>query len=467
MNNPLFRGIPSVNELIEHPALKGLVDTVSHHSVVRNVRTFLTNFREEIVARTDGLSVPNPAELAERIASWITREQHVRLRPVINATGVLLHTGLGRAPLSASAAQAVAMIARDYAALEVDLETGERSQRSHDAERLLRELTGAESVAITNNCAGATVVTLAALAAAREVIVSRGELIEIGGSYRLPEVMAAGGAILREVGTTNKTRLSDYDQACGDSTAAIMKVHTSNYRVVGFTDAPSLTELIDLSRRRRIPLIHDIGSGAMLDLRPWGLTDEPEVTTSLQKGADLVLFSGDKLLGGPQCGVIAGKKELVERIITHPLMRALRVDKLTLAALHATLLEYRNPEQARREIPLLALLATSTANLRNRAERLAPQIAATPSVQEALAVESQAAVGGGSTPAQAIPSWCVVVTPKGMRVDEMARALRTGTPSVFPRCQQDRIWLDLRAVFPRHDQDLVTAFESLSDSSAK
>lgn len=461
MNSPLFRKIPSVHELIELPALKGLIDSVSHHVVVRNVRSFLSTFREEIVSRADQLPIPNAHELAERIAKWIALEQTIRLRPVINATGVLLHTGLGRAPLAESAVQAVAAVARDYSTLEIDPDTGERSQRVHDAERLLRELTGAEAALVTNNCAGGTLLTLAAIAAGREVIVSRGELIEIGGSYRLPEIMATSGAILREVGTTNKTRVSDYERACQEQTAAIMQVHPSNYRIIGFSETPSLGELCALGRRYQIPIIHDIGSGAIADFGPAGLHSEPRVQDSVKEGADLVLFSGDKLLGGPQCGIVIGKKEWITKLQSHPLMRALRVDKMTLAALHATLLEYRNADAAWREIPLLSLLSTSESNLQNRAERLAPQIAATPMVQTAVALRGEATIGGGSVPTQTIPSWCVVVTPQGMRLDDMTKSLRTGNPAVVPRVQHGQIWLDLRSVFPRQDQDLVAAFTAL------
>jgi L-seryl-tRNA(Ser) seleniumtransferase len=465
MTNPLFRGIPSVHELIELPALQGLIDKVSHHVVVRNVRSFLTSFREELVSRADDIPLPNASELAERIAHWIAHEQTIRLRPVINATGILLHTGLGRAPLAASAVQAVDAVAQDYAALEVDPESGERSHRVYDAERLLRELTGAEAGIVTNNCAGATLLTLAAIATGREVLVSRGELIEIGGSYRLPEIMAASGAILREVGTTNKTRVSDYEQGCHEQTAAIMKVHTSNYRIVGFTEAPPLSELVSLGRKRRLPVIHDVGSGALVDFSHAGLESEPLVKDSIVQGADLVLFSGDKLLGGPQCGIILGKKELIGRLHKHPLMRPLRVDKMTLAALHATLLEYRSPENAWREIPLLSLLSTSVANLQNRAERLAPQIAATPMVAEATAVAGEAAMGGGSVPGHTIPSWCIAVKPKSMRESDMSMALRTGRPALFPRVHQGMVWVDLRAVFPRQDQQIVEAFQGLGSHS--
>ncbi|MEM7316727.1 MAG: L-seryl-tRNA(Sec) selenium transferase [Planctomycetota bacterium] len=354
MSNNVFKNIPSVNELLETPALKNLVDKVSHNMVVGEVRSFLDELRKEVMTRTDEVELPIPStgEIAETIAGWISKSEKPRLHPVINATGILLHTGLGRAPMAQEAVEAVAAVAGSYASLEVDPESGQRSQRIRSVENLLCELTGAEAAAVVNNNAGATLLTLAALAGGREVIVSRGELIEIGGSYRLPEVMAAGGTILREVGTTNKTRASDYDAACCEETAALMRVHTSNYRVVGFTEAPSVKELVEVARKNDIVMIDDIGSGALMDFTKYGVAEEPVASDSIKSGADVVLFSGDKLLGGPQCGIVVGKAEYVEKIIKHPLMRALRVDKMTLAALTATLQLHRDQAKAESSIQL-------------------------------------------------------------------------------------------------------------------
>jgi L-seryl-tRNA(Ser) seleniumtransferase len=332
--------------------------------------------------------------------------------------------------------------------------------------KLLRQLTGAEDVAVTNNNAAATLLTLAALAAGREVIVSRGQLIEIGGSFRLPEVMLASGVRLREVGTTNKTRIADYEQAIHDDTAALLRAHTSNYRVVGFTEEVSIGELVALGRKRNLPVIDDIGSGALIDFSRFGVTGEPLAADSIRAGADLVLFSGDKLLGGPQVGVIAGRRALIEKISRHPVMRAVRVDKLTLAALAATLRLYRDEQTAEAGIPLLMLLSTSVENLKQRAERIAPQIAVTPLVESAEPVESTTFLGGGSVPMQLIPTYCVAVAPKERSIEALAKGLRLSDPAVVGRVQHDRLLLDLRTVFPHQDLQLIGTFERLGKPSA-
>lgn len=462
MQNPL-RNIPPVNELLESPPLRKLVDRVSHNVVVSGVRKFLDEFRDDLQSAAAEIKVPGAGELAERIATWILRDELPALRPVINATGIVLHTGLGRAPLAKEAIQAIEAVASGYASVEVDLATGRRSQRVLAVERLLRELTGAEAACVVNNNAAATLLVLTAVAKDREVLVSRGQLIEIGGSYRLPEVMSASGARLREVGTTNKTRLADYAAAIEEQTAALMRVHTSNFRVVGFTEEASLEELVALGRKHNLPVIDDIGSGALIDFSRYGVTDEPVAEQSIRAGADLVLFSGDKLLGGPQCGIIVGRRELVDQISRHPLMRALRLDKVILASLAATLRLYRDLPLAELSVPLLSLLSTPTENLKNRAERLAPQMAATAAVQEAEAVEDVAYLGGGSVPTQRIPTWCVALRPASGGIDAFAAALRSGQMAVYARVQQDRMLLDLRAVMPSQDVQLVEAVQALQD----
>ncbi len=458
--NPL-RNIPSVNELLENPSLKKLVDKISHNVVVSTARTMLDEMRSEVRTAASEMTLPSVSDLAERIAKRIVEGDVPSLRPVINATGILLHTGLGRAPLAEEAIEEMVAVARDYASVELDLATGQRSQRVLAVQSLLKELTGAEAALVVNNNAGATMLTLSALAAGREVIVSRGQLIEIGGSYRLPDVMAASGAILREVGTTNKTRPDDYANAIGEETAALMLVHPSNFVVVGFSDSVEIEELVDVGRRSKLPVIHDIGSGAMIDFGRFGFSGEPVAAQSIRAGADLVLFSGDKLLGGPQCGVIVGRKALVQQLDGHPMARALRVDKLTLSALAATLRQYRDEEKALLAIPLLHLLTTSEDNLQNRAQRLAPQMAAAAAVDQAEAIAAVTYLGGGSIPAQKLSTWCVALTPAEMTVDRLATALRTGTPSVVGRVQQDRLLLDLRSVLPRQDTQLVAALEAL------
>ena len=460
-NNPL-RNIPSVNELLDKPSLKQLVDKVSHNVVVSEVRSFLDNLRSDVQQKTSEMRVPTASELADKIAQWIVSDQRPRLRPVINATGVLLHTGLGRSPLAEEALQEALAVASGYSSLEVDLESGERSQRNQSVERLLIELTSGEAAFVVNNNAGATLLTLAALAGGKEVVVSRGHLVEIGGSYRLPDVMEASGARLREVGTTNKTRLSDYERAVGEMTGALLRVHPSNYVIRGFTEQASLAELIELGQRVDVPVIDDIGSGALVDLAPLGLTDEPLARDSLRAGADVVLFSGDKLLGGPQCGIAVGKRKYIERLMKHPLARALRVDKLTLAALHATLKLYRDPAQAMARVPLLALASTSLENLTNRAQRLAPQLEACAAIASAEVIEDTACLGGGSVPTQELPTRCIALRPVDGSVNQLAQALRTGQHAVFGRIQQDRLLLDLRTVFPKQDAELIEAVQALS-----
>jgi L-seryl-tRNA(Ser) seleniumtransferase len=461
MQNPL-RNIPSVNELLESPALQGMVDRVSHSVVVSGVRTFLSDLRDEVQTTASEFKVPTATELAERIAEWIVKDETPSLRPVINATGILLHTGLGRAPLAGEAIQAMSEVAAGYASVEVDLASGERSQRVLAVESLLKQLTGAEAVVVTNNNAAATLLTLTALAAGREVIVSRGQLIEIGGSFRLPDVMTASGARLREVGATNKTRLADYEQAIGEETAALMNVHTSNYRIVGFTEQVKIAEMVKLGQKHHLPVIDDIGSGALLDLAKYGISDEPIAADSVKAGADAVLFSGDKLLGGPQCGIIVGKRHVISKIAKHPMMRAMRVDKLTLAALAATLRLYRDPETVELSLPFLKLIATPIENLRTRAERLAPQLAALNSVAAAEPLDDVTYLGGGSVPTQQIKTCCVAVTPAVGSVSEFATRLRNGCPAVFGRVSQDRFLFDLRTVFPHQDANLIAATDAKS-----
>lgn len=465
MPTHVLRNLPSVSELLESPPLKGLVEKVSHNVVVSRVRTVLDDLRQEVQQAAAERTLPTVSELAEKIARRIQQDETPSLRPVINATGILLHTGLGRAPLADEAIEEMVTAARDYASVEVDLRSGQRSQRVVAVESLLRDLTGAEAALVVNNNAGATMLALAALAAGREVIVSRGQLIEIGGSYRLPDVMSASGAMLREVGTTNKTRLDDYRTAVNDRTAALMLVHTSNFVVVGFTDSPSLGDLVRLAHEQSLPMIHDIGSGAMIDYAQFGFQGEPIAADSIKVGADVVLFSGDKLLGGPQCGILVGRRSHIERIAKHPMARALRVDKLTLAALAATLRLYRQPEVAQARIPLLQLLGTSLENLKQRAARLAPQMAASSAIASAEPIEDVTYLGGGSIPTQRLGTWCIALSPADGSVDRLAATLRQSTPSVVGRVQQDRLLLDLRSVPPRHDLALVAAIAALGQQN--
>lgn len=465
----LFRNLPSVNQLLESPQLKKLIDNVNHQVVVDGVRDFLNDFREQVSAAAEDVSIPSPQELAQKIADWLEQAEKPSLRPVINGTGIILHTGLGRAPLAAEALAAMQAVAGGYASVEVDLETGERGQRIRAVERLLCELTGAEAAAVVNNNAAATMLTLSALAAGKEVIVSRGQLIEIGGSYRLPEVMECSGARLREVGTTNKTHARDYKDAIHAETGALLRVHPSNFEVVGFTQSVSTKELVQIARQHQIlklPVIDDVGSGALIDFSQYGLANEPIVSESVRDGADVTLFSGDKLVGGPQCGIIVGKKKYIQRIIANPFMRAMRVDKLTLAALSATLLLYRDIEKAEQSIPILRMLSMPIDNLKLRAEKVATQLNAASVIGEAKPTEESSMLGGGSLPTQKIPTWCVSLTSASGSIDALAAKFRQQQPAIVGRVQKDRLLLDMRTVQPSEDGRLVELIASAGEAEA-
>ncbi|MEM7783140.1 MAG: L-seryl-tRNA(Sec) selenium transferase [Planctomycetota bacterium] len=455
----IFRKLPSVNQLLESPQLKQAVESVNHNVVVDGIRTFLDDLRTQVVNAADEITIPSANELASKIADWIKTEEKPYLREVINGTGIVLHTGLGRAPLGSDALKAMNEIARGYASVEIDLATGERGQRVKAVEKILCELTGAESAIVVNNNAAATMLTLSALAGGKEVIVSRGQLIEIGGSYRLPDVMECSGAKLKEVGTTNKTHLSDYENAVGEETGALLKVHPSNFEVVGFTKTVSTRDMVKVARQHDLPMIDDVGSGALIDYSKFGLMDEPVVSASIQDGSDVVLFSGDKLIGGPQCGIIIGKKRYIQKILKNPLMRAMRVGKLTLASLHATLLQYRDPEKAMQSIPLLRMLSMPIENLSMRAKKAAEQITYSAAVENCDVVEDHSMLGGGSLPTQKIPTWCIAVTPSGMSVDQLADRLRKNQPAVMGRVHKDRLFIDMRTVQVSQDVELVSAFE--------
>ena len=460
MPNP-FRNLPSVNQLLESEPLKKMVGTVNHAVVADGVRNFLDDLRTQVASATDDMTIPTPSEIAERVADWLEKSEQPVLRPVINGTGILLHTGLGRAPLSPESLEAVTRISEGYASVEIDLATGDRGQRIRSVESILCELTGAEAAAVVNNNAAATMLTLAAMASGQEVVVSRGQLIEIGGSYRLPDVMECSGCRLREVGTTNKTHPGDYENAIGEETGALLKVHPSNFEVVGFTKTVSLTEMVQIGRKHGVPVIDDVGSGALVDFAKYGLADEPLVSDSIKQGADVVLFSGDKLVGGPQCGIIVGKKKFIKEIVQNPLMRAMRVGKMTLAALKATLLCYRDQEVAETQVPLLRMLAVSSENLKLRAHKIAEQIDHLDSIKSAEVVACHSMLGGGSVPTQKIESWSVSIEPERMSVDGLASALRQVEPGVMGRIHNDRFVLDIRTVQPKFDIELVKLFEML------
>ncbi len=378
-----------------------------------------------------------------------------RLVRVINATGIVLHTGLGRSPLPAEAVQRLTDVAAGYCNLEIDMPSGERGLRGGYVESLLRELTGAEAALVVNNNAAATMLALRALARDREVIVSRGQLIEIGGSYRLPEVMAAGGATLREVGTTNRTHLRDYERAIGETTALIMHVHTSNYRVVGFTRTPGTAELARLAHARGLMLFDDLGSGALTDDDLWRNANEPTVIESLKNGADLVAFSGDKLLGGPQAGILLGNRDIIDRLRADPAARALRVGKLTLAALEAVLELYHDSEAARIRIPVLARLSQTATILKKRADALSKALTKAAPREAFTVAPDESYAGGGSLPAWPLKTFTVRWTPRIGQINDVARRLRLGVPAILPRIADGAIVFDLRTIDDSEFADLA------------
>ncbi len=451
---PDFRQLPAVGRVLDHPAVVAVRGMHSSDAVTAAVRVELERMRENLKA---GDGVIELDTIASAVIRKLQASESPILRSVINATGIVLHTNLGRSPMAEVAALAAYEAARGYLNLELDLGTGKRSSRQDPIRDGVKAITGAEAATVVNNCAAATVIVLRALAAGKEVIVSRGQLIEIGGSFRIPEIMAASGAILREVGTTNITRPGDYEKAIGPNTGLLMRVHTSNFRVRGFTESVGIEALAELGKKHGIPVIDDAGSGAVLDLAAEGLPGEPLIYQGIAAGADLVLFSGDKLLGGPQAGIIAGKAELIARIERDPLMRAFRCDKMTLAALEATLRLHRNTDTARETVPTLAMLTMPLAKLRERTETFAELLKALPEIRSVEVRDDTAYVGGGSLPDVALPTVVIAMTAACHSEEAFAARLRSGAPAVVARMQAGRVLLDLRTVFDRQLDDLFTA----------
>lgn len=451
-----LRRIPSISQLMETAQAKALASAHSPSLAVAALRFATDALRAELLSGRQAAS-DVPALLA-RAAAWLTSQQSVQLRPLINGTGILLHTNLGRARLAQCAGEAAMAAAVSACNLEYDLQSGKRGDRNVHAEALLCQLLGAQGALVVNNNAAAVLLMLSALCQGREVPVSRGELVEIGGSFRVPEIMAQSGCRLVEVGATNKTRLKDYQQALGEHSAALLKVHCSNYKIVGFTEEVSLAELSALAKGAKLPLLYDLGSGSLLPLSPFGIKDEPGPREALAAGADLVCFSGDKLLGGPQAGILVGRADLIQAIKLHPLMRALRPDKMTLAALEATLLLYRDGELARQQIPLYQMLGTSLEELRARAEQLQQAISGIPGLKSEI-VETKAQVGGGSTPGQELPSIALALCYEAMTLVEMFEGLRLGQPPLISRIQQDRLLLDMRSLLAEDLPHVSTALQ--------
>jgi L-seryl-tRNA(Ser) seleniumtransferase len=468
----LFQKLPSTDELLRQPDMQALIEREGHSAVAESIRVVLARLRQEIGNRQfdeksldlalDGLSA--------------AVERQLRL-PLVNATGVILHTNLGRAPLAVAALDHVRATASAYSNLEFDLATGERGKRDMHVDRLFRKLLSddlldarsspaistAISTVVVNNNAAAVLLALNSLAEGGEVIVSRGELVEIGGSFRIPDVMSKSSATLREVGTTNRTRIADYESAINDRTRLLLRVHRSNFEITGFTEQPGLDELVALARRRNLPLMEDLGSGALVDLRSVGINGEPGVLDSLRAGVDIVTYSGDKLLGGPQAGLISGRADLVARMRSNSLFRALRVDKLTYAALEATLLAYVKRDHD--AVPVLRMMRLSKGEIARRAEKIVSTVESAQVKSAALKLElldGESVIGGGAAPSAVLPTRLIALTHSDLSADELSTRLRASTPPIIARVEEGRVLIDLRTVFPEQDEVLVEVLNSVA-----
>ncbi len=461
MTDHRLRLIPSVDLLLNTEECRRLAGKFGREATLNACRDVLEDLR------ADRLKEPPPPledddlsldKVAARVASLLEAKFRARLRKAINATGILMHSGLGRAVLSVEAGLALSVVAGGYSTLALEIESGKRGQRDSQVASLLCELTGAEAATIVNNNAAATVLVLNTIAKGKEVIVSRGQLVEIGGSFRMPDVMTTSGAILREVGTTNKTHMRDYEETINESTGAILRVHHSNYRIVGFAEEPEIEPLAELGKRRGIPVVDDLGSGALVDLKAYGLETEPLVRRSIQAGVACACFSGDKLIGGPQSGLIVGRSEFIQRIRKNPLIRAFRCGKLTLAAMEATLKLFLTPEKLEERHPLYRMLSLKTDELEKRARRVAGRLLKSlPAGVEVSVVDGESHVGSGSVPVETIPTKLLALRSASASSDDLARKLRHHVPAVFTRIHSDDVLFDFRTIRPEEDKDIVEA----------
>jgi len=461
----LYRLLPSVDELLKSADLAELLAREGQPAVTESVRAVLASLRDEINSGTLGtqqavkLAVGN---LPQAVEQHLSRAMEFSLKPVINATGVILHTNLGRAPLAEVAIKRIAEVVGGYSNLEFDIAAGERGKRDVHVERLFSRLLNQEGVSgirtvVVNNCAAAVMLALNTLAEGGEVIVSRGELVEIGGSFRVPDVMAKSGAVLREVGTTNRTRLVDYENAITEKTRLLLRVHRSNFAIIGFTEQPTLEELAALGRKHNIPVMEDLGGGAMIPLRALGV-NESGVMDSLRAGADLITYSGDKMLGGPQAGLLSGREALIKRVRSNPLFRALRVDKLTYAALEGTLMEYIR--QNHDAIPFARMMRLSAQEIRTRAEAMQKQLSGAAHLKTTI-IPGESLVGGGSAPTSSLPTFLLTVSAESLSADELASSLRRNNPPIVARVEEGRVLLDLRTVLsPAEKSHIVRALLS-------
>lgn len=455
-----LRKIPAVDQLLLRTAITNWVSKTSREFVVSEIQKLLQNIRDGIRSgNLDAVSDIGPEYLEPILIENLQKQLSPKLRTVINATGVVLHTNFGRAPLSLAAQKSLSASSANYTNLEYEILSGKRSRRDKLIEPLLQEVLRCEAATVVNNNAAAVFMILNSLASGKEVIVSRGELVEIGGSFRIPDIMARSGAILREVGTTNKTRLQDYQKAFGPNVALLLRVHPSNFKMIGFTERPELKELVELSRSLKVPLVEDIGSGSLLDLKPYGINDEPLANASLSAGVDLVCFSGDKLLGGPQAGIIAGSRSLVEPIRNNPLMRTYRVDKLVYAALEATVNSYRIG-RADKEIPVIRMISASEKEIHSRARSfLRKARMALPSSVNVSLAKGSSLVGGGSCPEYQLPTTLILLESGHISPNAIELRLRSQEPPIILRLEENRAVIDLRTVFPTQEAALIAGLQ--------
>jgi L-seryl-tRNA(Ser) seleniumtransferase len=478
----LFQKLPSTDEMLRQSEIRVLIEREGHTAVAESIRVVLAHVREEVGSgRLDEKSLDLAlGGLPAAVERQLLQSLSYSLQPLVNATGVILHTNLGRAPLAAAAFDHIRATAGTYSNLEFDLSTGERGKRDIHVDRLFQKLlandrvetglsrasesrspTIAISTIVVNNNAAAVLLTLNSLAEGGEVIVSRGELVEIGGSFRIPDVMSKSNATLREVGTTNRTRIADYENAINDRTRLLLRVHRSNFEITGFTEQPEIDELVALARRRKLPLVEDLGSGALFDLRSVGIVGEPGLLDSLRAGVDVVTYSGDKLLGGPQSGLISGRTDLIKRMRSNPLFRALRVDKLTYAALESTLLAYVKRDHD--AVPVLRMMRLSKEEITRRAEKIVATVESAQLKHLKLELfDGESVIGGGAAPSAILPTRLVALTHADLSADELSARLRSNTPPIIARVEEGRVLFDLRTVFPEQDANLANALASLT-----
>jgi L-seryl-tRNA(Ser) seleniumtransferase len=478
----LFQKLPSTDEMLHQSEIQVLIEREGHTAVAESIRVVLAHVREEVArGRLDEKSLDLAlGGLPAAVERQLLQSLSYSLQPLVNATGVILHTNLGRAPLAAAAFDHIRATAGTYSNLEFDLSTGERGKRDIHVDRLFQKLlandrvetglsrasesrspTIAISTIVVNNNAAAVLLTLNSLAEGGEVIVSRGELVEIGGSFRIPDVMSKSNATLREVGTTNRTRIADYENAINDRTRLLLRVHRSNFEITGFTEQPEIDELVALARRRKLPLVEDLGSGALFDLRSVGIVGEPGLLDSLRAGVDVVTYSGDKLLGGPQSGLISGRTDLIKRMRSNSLFRALRVDKLTYAALESTLLAYVKRDHD--AVPVLRMMRLSKEEITRRAEKIVATVESAQLKHLKLELfDGESVIGGGAAPSAILPTRLVALTHADLSADELSARLRSSTPPIIARVEEGRVLFDLRTVFPEQDANLANALASLT-----